>query len=269
MGEKNNNIGFIGAGKMATAIMKGIIDSNFLDSKSVFAYDVNEVALKNAQKNLKVNITTNLDELFMNCPVVVIATKPFVINDVLVKIEDKIRNHLIISILAGVSTKKIEQKLYNTRVVRVMPNTPALVGCGMSAVCGGKFAYENDVKYVLELFSKLGEAIEIDEKDIDIVTAISGSGPAFFYYFIDKIARAGQKLGLDYETSLKLASQTALGSSIMIQKATETPQELIDNVTTPGGCTEIGNNILINSKTEDILFKVIKRTMEKAKKLGG
>ncbi len=123
-----------------------------------------------------------------HCQVVVLATKPFVVNEVLDSIQDKVRNHLIVSILAGVSTQKIELKLFNTRTVRVMPNTPALVGYGMSAVCGGKFAFDYDVKYVLEMFSSLGRAIEIDEKYIDIVTAISGSGPAFFYYFIDKIA---------------------------------------------------------------------------------
>jgi len=200
--------------------------------------------------------------------IVLIATKPFVADNVLDSIKDKVRNHLIISIMAGVSTKKMETKLPNTRIVRVMPNTPALINEGMSAICGGKYAYEYDIEWTLELFSKLGKAIKVDEKNIDIVTAISGSGPAFFYYFIDKIALAGKKLGLDYETCLELASQTAIGSANMIMKSGESPQKLIENVTTPGGCTEVGNNILINSKVEDILFKTIKRTMEKAKKLG-
>jgi pyrroline-5-carboxylate reductase len=135
-----------------------------------------------------VNVCSDLEDLMAHCQVVVLATKPFVVNEVLDSIQDKVRNHLIVSILAGVSTQKIELKLFNTRTVRVMPNTPALVGYGMSAVCGGKFAFDYDVKYVLEMFSSLGRAIEIDEKYIDIVTAISGSGPAFFYYFIDKIA---------------------------------------------------------------------------------
>lgn len=269
MGLKNSNIGFIGAGKMAHAIIKGIIDSNLLPPDSIFAYDVNQDTIKYAAKNLKISTCSTLSELLETCPVIVIATKPFVIGSLLDDMKDKIRNHLVVSILAGVSTKKIELKLPNTRVVRVMSNTPALVNEGMSAICGGKFAFENDVNYILEVFSKLGRAVLVEEKDMDLITAISGSGPAFYYYFIEKIARAGERLGLDYKLALELSVQTALGASKMIINTPDTPQELIDAVTTPGGCTEVGNNILINSDVEGILFKAIKRTAEKAKKLGG
>lgn len=264
----NNNIGFIGGGKMANAIIKGIIDSGFLPKESIFVYDVNSDTLKFTSKNLKIQPVQSLEELMHTCPVILIATKPFVINELLDNIQDKVRNHLIISILAGVGTTKLEAKLPQTRVIRVMPNTPAFINEGMSAVCKGKFAYDTDVNFALEMFSKLGRAILIDEKDMDIVTAISGSGPAFYYCFIDKIARAGARLGLDYKTALELSAQTALGAAKMIFETPDTPEELIQNVTTPGGCTEVGNNILINSKIEEILFKTIKRTMEKAKKLG-
>ncbi len=268
MESKGINIGFIGAGKMASAIIKGIIESGFLAREAIFVYDVNQDALKFARNNLKIQTVTTLEELMKKSSVVMVATKPFVINDVLTEIQDKVRNHLVISILAGVSTSKIEAKLPQTRVVRVMSNTPALINEGMSAVCGGKFAYDEDVKYVLELFSKLGKTVVVDEKDMDIVTAISGSGPAFYYCFIEKIARAGERLGLKYETALELSAQTALGAAKMIFETPDTPEELIRNVSTPGGCTEVGNNILINSKIEEILFKTVKRTAEKAKKLG-
>lgn len=269
MGNANNNIGFIGAGRMAGAIIKGMVDGGFLPKESVFIYDVNVDNAKFASKNLKVEALKSIEELMAKCPTIVIATKPFVINEVLGEIYDKVRNHLIISILAGISTAKIEAKLEKTRVIRAMPNTPALIGEGMSAICKGKYAFDSDVNFVLEMFSKLGKAILIDEKHMDIVTAISGSGPAFYYCFIEKIARAGEKLGLDYETALELSTQTALGASRMVFETPDTPEELIRNVTTPGGCTEVGNNVLINSKIEEILFKTIKRTMEKAKKLGG
>ena len=262
------NIGFIGAGKMASAIIKGIADSGFLAREAIFVYDVNKDALKYAEKNLKIQTVTSLEELMKKSSVVLLATKPFVVNEVLEEIGPHVRNHLVISILAGVSTAKFEAKLPQTRVVRVMPNTPALINEGMSAICGGKFAYDEDIKFVLEMFSKLGKAIQVEEKEMDLVTAISGSGPAFFYCFIEKIARAGEKLGLKYETALELATQTALGSSKMIFETPDTPEELIRNVSTPGGCTEVGNNILANSKIEEILFKTIKRTAEKAKSLG-
>lgn len=268
MGNENNNLGFIGAGKMANAIMKGIIGSNFLPVDSIYIYDKNQDTVKYTSKNLKVKTVDGLDELLEKCPTILIATKPFVINEILDSIQDKIRNHLIISILAGVSTEKIESKLGKTRIIRVMPNTPALVQEGMSAVCKGKYAFDTDAEFVLNMFSNLGRAIQTEEKYIDLITAISGSGPAFYYYIIDKIACAGEKLGLDYDTSLTLAAQTAAGSAKMIMETPETVEELIRNVTTPGGCTEVGNNILSNSKTEEVLFKTIKRTMEKARSLG-
>lgn len=262
-------IGFIGLGRMASAIIKGIISSGFMPKENILGFDVNQDTLKYGAKNLDITPVSSLEELMSKASIVLIATKPFVIKDVLDEIKDKVRNHLIISILAGVSLKVYENNLPNTRVVRVMPNTPALISEGMSAVCKGNFAHDYDAEFVYNMFSKLGKAIYINEKDIDIVTAISGSGPAFYYYIIEKIADAGKKLGLDYETALTLSAQTALGSAKMMFETPDTPEELIRAVTTPGGCTEVGNNVLANSNIDETLFKTIKRTMEKAKKLGG
>ena len=262
-------IGFIGLGRMASAIIKGIITSGFMKKENIIGFDVNKDTLKCASKNLDIETVSDIEELMAKTSIVLIATKPFVIKDVLNEIKDKIRNHLIISILAGVALKVYEGALPNTRVIRVMPNTPALISEGMSAVCKGSFAHDYDAEFVYEMFSKLGKAIYIEEKDIDIVTAISGSGPAFYYYIIEKIANAGKLLGLDYETALKLSIQTALGSAKMMFETPDSPEELIRAVTTPGGCTEVGNNVLGNSDIEEVLFKTINETMKKARKLGG
>ena len=268
MTEKINNIGFIGAGKMANAILSGIIKSGFIGKENIFIYDKNIEASQKTKGLLSVNISASYEELLKKCEAVLIATKPFVIDEVLDNIKEFAGGKLIISILAGVSTKKIEEKLVSSRVIRVMPNTPALVGAGMSAVCRGESSNEGDRDYVLNIFSNLGEAIKTDEKYIDIITAISGSGPAYYYYFIEMMARAGEKLGLDYETSLKLSSQTAVGAGLMVQKSEENVSKLIQNVTTPGGCTEVGNNILNASDVEDVIFRTIKDTRDKAKSLG-
>lgn len=262
-------IGFIGLGRMATAIINGIIKSGFMPKENILGFDVNKDTVRCASKNLGIETVSDIEELMAKTSIILIATKPFVIKNVLDEIKDKVRNHLIISILAGVSLKVYENTLPNTRVVRVMPNTPALIGEGMSAVCKGKFAFDYDAEFVYDLFSKLGKAIYIDEKNIDAVTAISGSGPAFYYYIIEKIANAGKLLGLDYETALRLSAQTALGSAKMMFETPDTPEELIRAVTTPGGCTEVGNNVLGNSDIEEVLFKTINETMKKARKLGG
>ena len=264
----DKKIGFIGAGKMASAIMGGVIKSSFAQAENIFAYDVSDDALICARKNFNINTAKSIDELVKSVDVILIATKPFVISDVLKELECKTQNKLVISILAGVTTLTIENKLENTRVVRVMPNTPAFVKEGMCALCGGTLAQDCDLDFVEAMLKNIGHTVRVDEKDIDIVTAISGSGPAFYYYIIDLIARAGEKLGLDYKTCLTLSAQTALGSAKMMLEGVQTPDELITAVTTPGGCTAVGNDVLKNSDLEQILDKTIKDTMEKARALG-
>ena len=154
-----------------------------------------------------------------------------------------------------------------TRVIRVMPNTPALVGEGMSGICGGKFAKPADLEYIKKMLSTIGKCIIVDESQIDIVTAISGSGPAFFYKVINDIARSGEKLGLDYEKSLLLSIQTAIGAAKMAMNRTISMEELISNVATKGGCTRVGIDCM-EEKSEELFYDVIKSTTEKAHALG-
>ena len=264
----DKKIGFIGAGKMASAIIGGIVKSEFAPSENIFAYDINDNTLSCAKESFNINIVKSIDELARLVDVVLIATKPFVIADVLKELEGKTQGKLVVSILAGVTTSKIESMLKGTKVVRVMPNTPAFVKEGMCALCGGSLAQGSDLDFVESMLKNIGRTARVDEKEIDIVTAISGSGPAFYYYIIDLIARAGEKLGLDYNTCLTLSAQTALGSAKMMLEGVQTPDELITAVTTPGGCTAVGNDVLKNSDLEQILDKTIKDTMEKAKALG-
>ena len=150
-----------------------------------------------------------------------------------------------------------------------MPNTPALVLEGMSGVCKGSWATDSDLTFVNELLSNIGKCISVNESQIDIVTAISGSGPAFFYKVIEEIARAGEKLGLEYEKSLILATQTALGSAKMIFNRGETSvQTLIDNVSTKGGCTYVGTSVMNEENSAKLFYDVIKQTAQKAHELG-
>lgn len=264
----DKKIGFIGAGKMASAIIGGIVKSGFAPKDNIFAFDVSPAALNSAKESFGINTISSINELVKNADVIVIATKPFVISDVLKELEGKTKDKLVVSILAGVTTKKIEASLKNTHVVRVMPNTPAFVNEGMCALCAGLYANDDDLDFVESVLRNIGRTTRIDEKDIDIVTALSGSGPAFYYYIIDAMAKSAQKLGLDYGTCLALSAQTALGSAKMLIEGTQTPDELITAVTTPGGCTAVGNDVLRNSDIEQILDKTIKDTMEKARALG-
>lgn len=264
-----HKIGFIGGGKMASAILKGIINSGWCKSDEIIVSDKNEEALKLIKENYNVNITVNNNEVLKSAKIVLFAVKPFVIRDIMDEIkEDITQNHIILSIAAGISINSIEEILGKIPVIRIMPNTPALVNEGMSAICKGHFADDKHAKIAEEIFNSVGKVINSEEKYIDIITAVSGSSPAFYYYFINEIAKAGEKLGLDYKTCLKLSAQTAYGSAKMVLESGIEPEQLIINVTTPGGCTAVGNEVLKEYKTSDIIFETIEKTAKKAFELG-
>ncbi len=267
---KKCKIGFIGCGKMAGAIIKGTISSKFVPKEDIKGSEVNCEIAESAQKRLGIEVLTDNKFLTIDSDVIFIATKPNYVGEVLEEIKDELTpEKLVVSIAAGVSTSKIENIIGRNRVIRVMPNTPALVLEGMSGVCKGTFATDEDVQFVMEMLSNIGKCIEVSEDQIDIVTAISGSGPAFFYKVIEDMARAGEKLGLEYDKSLLLATQTALGSAKMITNRGETSvQTLIDNVATKGGCTFVGISVMNDENSDKLFYDVIDETAKKAHELG-
>ena len=268
---KNYRIGFIGSGKMAGAIIKGLIKAEFTLPEMIEATQAETEGIEKKSKELGVKIILDNTELVKNSDVIFIATKPNQVIGVLNEIKPYVdANKLIVSIAAGVTLKKLEDNLPdNTRVIRVMPNTPALVGEGMSGMVGGKGAKEDDIIFVKQLLSTIGKCIVADNEDqLDIVTAISGSGPAFYYKVINEIARAGEKLGMDYEKALLLSIQTAIGSAKMALNREISMEQLIANVATKGGCTAVGVDCMNENNTEKLFFDVIESTTKKAHALG-
>lgn len=264
------NIGFIGCGKMASAIISGILNSNQAENFSITGSEVNEEIAKSASDRLNIEVITDNKRLAKNSDIVFIATKPNTVTEVLNEIKENLNiNTLLVSIAAGVCTEKIEKIVPQNRVIRIMPNTPALVKLGMFGVCKGSNASDTDLNLIENLLSVIGKCITVEEAQMDIVTAISGSGPAFFYQVIEDMARAGEKLGLDYEKSLTLAAQTALGSAQMVFNRGETTvQTLIDNVATKGGCTFVGISEMKDGHSDKLFFDVIDKTAKKANALG-
>ena len=263
----NKKLGFIGCGKMASAIIKGCLG---IDNILIKGSEVNPDFAQDAQKRLGISVLTDNKAIVIDSDVIFIATKPNQVAGVLEEIKTELTpDKLIVSIAAGVSTSKIENIIGKNRIIRIMPNTPALVKEGMFGVCKGHYAVSEDVKFVISLLSKIGRCIEVTEDQMDIVTAISGSGPAFFYQVIEDMARAGEKLGLDYDKSLLLATQTALGSAKMVFNRGETPvQTLIDNVATKGGCTFVGIEAMKENRSSKLFDEVISKTTQKASELG-
>ena len=225
-------IAFIGAGKMASAVIKGLLNSQIFDKDSIRAAEVNEETAKKAQNDLGISIFKDAKEAIKGADIILMATKPFVVEEILESLKSDItEKQLIVSIAAGITFEKIERILgKKQRIIRVMPVT-------------------------------------CDEADIDAITGVSGSGPAFYYYIIEQIARAGEKLGLNYETALTLSAQTALGAAKMVLETGHTPQELITAVTTPGGTTAEGNKVLAESSISEILFETVKKTAEKSESM--
>jgi len=272
-----NNIGFIGSGKMAGAIIKGLIKTGFTSSNNIIATQAEKEGLEEKSKALGIEIILDNTQLVQKSDVIFIAVKPNQVLGVLEEIKPFVTEEkLIVSIAAGINTVKLETNLpQGIKVIRVMPNTPALVGEGMSGMVGGKVASDDDINFVKNLLSTIGKCIVVDdEKQMDIVTAISGSGPAFFYKVINDIARAGEKLGMNYDNALLLSIQTAIGSAKMALQREVSMETLISNVATKGGCTRVGVDVMegvgINNSTttENLFFEVIKATTQKACELG-
>lgn len=265
----NKKLGFIGGGKMATAILKGVLASNVFEKENIYISDKNYETLEKLKQEYNVNAFSENSDVIKNVDVVLFAVKPFVLRDVLSEVKQYLTSkHLVLSIAAGISLSTIKEITGHTNVIRIMPNTPALVTAGMSAICPDEKINEEDKNLALKIFGSIGEVIIAQEKDIDVITAVSGSGPAFFYRFIEDIAKAGEKLGLDYNTALKLSAQTALGAAKMIMETGINPEQLIANVTTPGGCTAVGNNVLKSHNISDIMLETIEETKIKAYELG-
>lgn len=268
---KKYKIGFIGTGKMASAIIHGIQQSKFVNSNEIIASQRTENTLEQKSKDLGIKLTTNNIELVRNSEIIFICAKPSQVEGIINEISPELdSSKLIVSIAAGITLEKLESLLpENSKAIRVMPNTPATIKEGMSGICKGNNAIDTDLAYIESLFNTIGKTIIVDnDSQMDVVTAISGSGPAFYYKIINDIALAGEKLGLSYEQALLLSIQTAIGAGKMALNRTTSMEELIANVATKGGCTRVGVDTMQELNIEASLFNTIKNTTQKAKELG-
>ncbi len=261
-------VGFIGCGKMASAMIQGVLSSGFLEADNIIASEISQGLASVKKSELGINVLTDNKEVARICDVIFLAVKPHFIKEILQEIKEELQDKLVVSIAAGVKTKSIEDQIGEISVIRIMPNAPAVIKEGMSGIVKGSFADEEDIHFVKEFMSNIGKCIVVDEAQIDVLTAISGSGPAFFYKIIHEMALAGEKLGLDYEKSQLLAIQTAIGSAKLMQESNISAQDLINSVATKGGCTEVGVEYMEQVNTQELFYTLIKRTAKKSRELG-
>lgn len=236
-------VGFIGGGNMATALIRGIVDAGLHRPAQLVASDIDASKRRALQRRLGVVATADNAELVRRVPVVILAVKPQIVDAVLAEMRPEVTpRHLFISILAGVPTRRLEAGLgAGARVVRVMPNTPALLGLGMSVLVRGSAARAADERLALKLMRAVGKARAVtDEALLDAVTGLSGSGPAYVYLFAEALIAGGVAAGLPPSLAEELALQTITGAAAMLQQTGESPQRLREMVTSPGGTTLAG-----------------------------
>lgn len=234
----STKIGFIGVGVMGEAIIIGSLRSGCISAADIFIYDIDHTKLISMVERYLVNACESLDELLLSSDMILLAVKPAGCKKLLEGIADKIKNKAIISIVAGWSTAKISKLLSeDTRVLCVMPNTPALCGEGMSVLSANNTLHPDELQFALKLFDSFGETEIVDENYFGIVTGISGSGPAYVFMFIEAMISAGIYNGLPAKTARKLAVQTVLGAAKSLKANDRHPAEMRDAVCTPAGTT--------------------------------
>jgi pyrroline-5-carboxylate reductase len=264
------NIGFLGAGKMATALAKGFVRAELTTPKEILASDPYPLARKSFTGEIGSKTTASNRDVAKTARVLILATKPDQVPAALAEISGAYtKNHLLISIAAGVTLAKLENLLpAGARVIRVMPNTPALVGEGASAFALGKNASIADAELAKKLLSAVGIAFQVKESLLDAVTGLSGSGPAYVYQFIEALSDGGVAAGLPRDIATKFAAQTVLGAAKMVLETGQHPGALKDQVTSPGGTTIEGLHALEKGKLRATVMSAVRAATEKSKKLG-
>ncbi len=236
-------IGFVGGGNMATAMIKGFVAAGVCGAAEICASEIDSAKRADLARTLKVQTTADNSELVRRSQIVIIAVKPQVIDPVLAEMRPAATaRQLFVSIAAGIPTRRLEDGLGDgARVVRVMPNTPALLSRGMSVAVRGRHATAADERRVLTLLRTIGRARAVaDEQLLDAVTGLSGSGPAYVYRFAEGLIAGGIAAGLEPAVAVELTLQTITGAAAMLQETGETPERLRAMVTSPGGTTLAG-----------------------------
>jgi pyrroline-5-carboxylate reductase len=268
-----DTIGFIGAGNMAEALIKGVINAKLYTPENVFVSDIRDERLKFLSEKYGVSACEKNSELVEKAKTVVLSIKPQNMTDALESIKDAIVSEkFVISIAAGIKVANITAVLGDIAIVRVMPNTPALIGQGAGALFGNERA-KPMLNKAVEILSAVGKAVIVDDEDlIDAVTALSGSGPAYYFLLMEEMIKTGIRLGLPDDVAKDLVLQTAKGAGLLAAEADkngENPAVLRQKVTSPGGTTQAALEVFKEGKISELISAAINRAYERSRELSG
>ena len=263
-------IGFLGIGNMAEALIKGLCAAELVEPKQIHGSDPRRERADELKKRYGIHTTTHNEDVVRHADIVVLSIKPQILPAVCEEVAAHLKpNALIISIAAGVPVATIERRFPpGTRVVRTMPNTPALVGAGATAIAAGGHATAEDLETARHIFNAVGMTATLDEEQLDAVTGLSGSGPAYVFLIIEALSDAGVKVGLSRYQALALAAQTVLGSAKLLLETNEHPGRLKDMVTSPGGTAIAGLHTLEAGGLRTTLINAVEAATRRSRELG-
>jgi|YelNatPaOPRAMG01_1025707.scaffolds.fasta_scaffold11544_3 pyrroline-5-carboxylate reductase len=257
----NQTLAFLGAGHMAEALIRGLLAKQVLPATNIIAHDIRPDRLEELRK--KYGIRTGPPD----AAIIVLAVKPQQMRAALATLNPRPAT-LFLSIAAGITTGRIETALGGQpRVVRAMPNTPALVGAGAAAVCGGRWATAADVAVAEQILGAVGIVVRVEESLMDAVTALSGSGPAYVFFVTEAMIAAGISAGLPVDVANRLAVQTVLGAGKLLVETGEAPAELRRKVTSPGGTTEAALKVMTDRQLGNLFVEAIRAAAQRSREL--
>jgi pyrroline-5-carboxylate reductase len=267
---QDSHVGFLGGGNMGEALIKGLLTTSLLNPEQIHVFDVLAVRMRYLEETYKVQLASNPRELCRRCEVILLAVKPQNISDVLKEIHPHLGHRpLVISIAAGISLLTLVESLpEGVPIIRVMPNAPALVLQGSSALSRGPSVTDEVMEKALGLFGSVGRAIEVEEKWMDAVTGLSGSGPAYVLLMLESLIDAGVLMGIPRPIAREVVVQTVLGTTTMVQETGKHPGELKDMITSPGGTTINGLHILEQRGVRGAFMEAVKAATLRSVQLG-
>ena len=262
-------IGVIGLGNMATAMIGGMIRSGLVDPSDIAGSDAFDAQREKAQKELGINVFEDNKEVIKNSDYFILAVKPQVYEAVLPDVAAAMNAHqVVISIAPGKTVSYLENSLIpDAKIVRLMPNTPALVGEGCTGVCSNDRVSDDEMEFVLKMLGGFGKAYKVKESQMDAVVAVSGSSPAYVFMLIDAMADGAVAEGLDRATAIKMAAQAVMGSAKMVLETGKHPSELKDMVCSPAGTTIDAVAVLENAGFRGAVIDAMAACAEKSRKI--
>ncbi len=269
MGKGTKKIAFVGGGNMAEAIFSGLLKKGTVTAEDIFVTEKRLDRRNQLEQTYGIETAEDNSLAPTKASTILLAVKPQVLPEVQEEIKTSFTSeHLLISILAGISRQRLSQAFgFPERVVRVMPNLPALLGCGISAITFPDNLSENERDWVRSILRSVGDIVEVEETQQDVVTAVSGSGPGYMFYFAQHFIAAAVAQGLDETVAQKLVTETFAGTAELLRQREESPAELVQKVATPGGTTEAGLSALKELNLPGMIEETVRRAVNRAQEL--